>query len=92
VSNKKEHNASFELEGPGWPDEQFWADLNRLEARHQSLQSQHELTRRELKNTTKDMAKNNGAEFREVWQRYCAVIAELDRVSGEFEALRARAG
>jgi hypothetical protein len=85
-------SASFEPAGPSWPDSLFFDDLIRLETRHQTLLSRHELTRRELKNITKDTTKNNTVEFREVWQRYCEVIAELDRVSGEFETLRARAG
>ena len=85
-------SAQLDPAGPGWPDGPFWDDLNRLETHHQTLQSRHELARRELKNLTKDTTKHNAAEFREVWKHYCEVIAELDRVAGEFEALRGRAG
>ena len=81
-------SVSFEQDGPDWLDASFWDRLNQLETRHQRVQFQHELFRRDLDAATR----REDAELREVWQRYCDVIAELDRTTAEFETLRARAG
>jgi hypothetical protein len=71
---------------PPWLDDAFWGRLDRLEARHQRIQTQHEQMRRNLE----DAGRRASPEFVEVWQRYCEVIAELDRTSAEFETLRAQ--
>ncbi len=69
-----------------WLDNQFWERLERLEARHQRIQSEHESARRGLERVrVEDLT-----ELREAWQRYCEVIAELDRTTAEIETLRAQ--
>jgi hypothetical protein len=67
-----------------WLDNSFWERLDLLETRHQRLQAEHEVARRELENVSADSAN----ELREVWNRYCAVIADLDSTTAELEVLR----
>jgi hypothetical protein len=67
-----------------WLDPGFWERLDRLEGRHQRVQAQHEDARRGLER----LAPQEADELRQAWRRYCEVIAELDRTSAEFEALR----
>jgi hypothetical protein len=67
-----------------WLDKSFWDRLDLLETRHQRLQGEHELARRELES----VGANNANELREVWNRYCAVIADLDSTTAELEVLR----
>jgi hypothetical protein len=65
-----------------WLGSNFWDRLDRLEGRHQRVQSEHEAVRRNL---------DRGAEtdeFRHAWRRYCEVIAELEQTTAEFEAFR----
>jgi hypothetical protein len=81
-------SGGFEQDGLHWLDSRFWDDLDQLESRHQRIQIQHEGLRRDLEVATR----HDAAELREVWKRYCDVIAELDRTTVEFENLRARAG
>jgi hypothetical protein len=71
-----------------WHDPCFLERLDNLEGRHQRIQSEHDLVRRGLERVTHLEA----AELRAAWRRYCEVIAELDRTTAEFEALRTRAG
>jgi len=71
---------------PAWPDTQFWDQIDSLESRHQRIQSEHETVRRGLERVGRDEA----AELRRAWERYCEVIAELDRATAEFEVLRTR--
>ena len=71
---------------PPWLRDPFWSRLNRVEGLHLRLQSQHETVRREL--TAIPSARAIG--FQDVWQRYCAVIRELDMTTAELEALRTR--
>ena len=71
---------------PFWLGEQFWDRLNRLEAKHQRAQSLHDAVRRGLDCTQRA----NLDELTDAWQRYCDVIAELDRTTAELEALRTR--
>jgi len=67
-----------------WLDNSFWERLDLLEARHQRLQSEHEVARRGLESVrTSDVS-----ELREAWERYCAVIADLDSTTAELEVLR----
>jgi len=70
-----------------WLDPRFWDRLDRLESRHQRVQSEHSEARRGLER----LPPNESAELREAWRRYCDVIAELDRTAAEFEALRSGA-
>jgi hypothetical protein len=67
-----------------WLDSKFWDRLDRLESQHRQVQSEHETVRRRLDRVDPSAA----VEIREVWHRYCEVIAELDRTTGEFESLR----
>ena len=67
-----------------WLDPEFWDRLDRLEGRHQKVQSQHESARRNLERVTPAEAD----ELRSAWRRYCEVIEELDKTTAEFEVLR----
>jgi hypothetical protein len=71
-----------------WLGASFWERLDRLEVRHQRIQSEHETVRRNLERVTPREAD----ELRHAWRRYCEVIAELDETSAEFEALRTFTG
>jgi hypothetical protein len=67
-----------------WLDPDFWERLDRLEGRHQRIQSQYESTRRGLERLTT----RETEELRQAWRRYCEVIAELEQATAEFETLR----
>ena len=67
-----------------WLDTKFWDRLDLLEARHQHIQSQHESVRRGLERVRAE----ESLELYQAWERYCAVIAELDRATADIEALR----
>ena len=67
-----------------WLNPSFWERLDRLEGRHQRVQSEHDSARRSLECQTPREAE----ELRRAWLRYCEVIAELDETTAEFEALR----
>jgi len=67
-----------------WLDRNFWERLERLEGRHQRIQSDHDSARRGLERLTLREAE----ELRRAWRRYCEVIAELEQTTAEFEALR----
>jgi len=71
-----------------WLGAQFWDRLDRLEVRHQRVQSEHELVRRNLERVTPREAD----ELRLAWRRYCEVIAELEQTTAEFEAFRTFTG
>ena len=71
-----------------WLGSQFWDRLDRLEDRHQRVQSEHETVRRNLERLTPREAD----ELRLAWRRYCEVIAELDQTTAEFEAFRTFTG
>ena len=71
-----------------WLDPKFWERLDLLEARHQQIQSQHEALRRGLERIRGDEA----FELRQAWERYCEVIAELDRATADIEMLRTQTG
>jgi hypothetical protein len=71
-----------------WLDPRFWERLDRLEDRHQRLQSEHETARRGLERVTPQEAH----ELRSAWRHYCEVIAELDRTTAELESLRTGTG
>jgi hypothetical protein len=64
-----------------WLGSQFW---DRLEGRHQRVQSQHEAVRQNLERVTPKEAD----ELRHAWRRYFEVIAELEQTAAEFEAVR----
>jgi len=78
--------AAVDERPPFWLGEQFWNRLNRLEARHQRAQSEHEAVRRGLDS----LQRARSSDLNDAWQRYCEVIAELDRTTAELEALRTR--
>ena len=67
-----------------WLDPEFWQRLDRLEARHQRAQSEHDSARRGLERLTAGELE----ELRRAWRRYCEVIASLDDATAAFEALR----
>ena len=67
-----------------WLDASFWEQLDRLEGRHQRLQTEHDNARRGLER----LSPSELDELRRAWRRYCEVIAELDETTAEFEALR----
>jgi hypothetical protein len=69
-----------------WLDSRFWERLDQIESRHQRIQSEHETARRGLERVRVE----EFAELRAAWERYCDVIAELDRTTAELEVLRAR--
>ena len=71
-----------------WLGSTFWDRLDRLEGRHQRVQSEHEAVRRNLERVTPREAD----ELRSAWRRYCEVIAELEQTTAEFESLRQCAG
>lgn len=70
-----------------WLDPRFWDRLDRLESRHQRVQSEHNEARRGLERLSPSESK----ELRQAWRRYCDVIAELERTAAEFEVLRSGA-
>ncbi len=67
-----------------WLDPEFWERLDRIESRHQKIQTEHENARRGLERVTPREAE----ELRSAWRRYCEVIDELDKTTAELEALR----
>jgi hypothetical protein len=71
-----------------WLGASFWERLDRLEVRHQRIQSEHEAVRRNLERVTPREAD----ELRLAWRRYCEVIAELDETTSEFEVLQTFTG
>jgi hypothetical protein len=64
-----------------------WERLDRLEGRHQRVQSKNDNARPGLERLTPREAE----ELRRAWRRYCEVIAELEEPSAEFDALRTSA-
>jgi hypothetical protein len=70
-----------------WLDPRFWDRLDRLESRHQRIQSEHNEARRGLER----LSPGESGELLQAWRRYCEAIAELDRTTAEFEALRSGA-
>ena len=67
-----------------WLDSSFWERLGLLEARHLRLQADHEAARRGLEG----VRASEVSDLREAWERYCAVIADLDCTAAEIEVLR----
>jgi hypothetical protein len=66
------------------PESEFWERLDRLESRHQRVQSDHDNARRGLER----LSAREAEEVRQAWRHYCQVIAELDQTAAEFETLR----
>ncbi|MGB6450903.1 MAG: hypothetical protein WBE92_09140 [Steroidobacteraceae bacterium] len=66
-----------------WLASEFWDRLDCLESWHRQVRSEHECARRKLNGA--DPGKTQ--EIHEAWNRYCEVIAELDRTTTEFDAL-----
>jgi hypothetical protein len=67
-----------------WLAPGFWEKLDRLEGLHQRIRSEQFSAQRGLER----LPPRESAELRHAWERYCEVIAELDRTTAEFEALR----
>ena len=65
-------------------DQAFWEHLERIESRHEQVQSEHEIRRRGLDSS----GSAEDTDLHLAWQRYCEVIAELERTSAEFESFR----
>jgi len=76
--------SASEDRGPIWLDRQFWKRLNRIERHHQRIQCEHETWRRSLERSRTTLH----TDLRLAWERYCAVIAELERTTAELETLR----
>jgi hypothetical protein len=83
-ANRVKAMSASEEQRAEWLGSHFWDRLDRLEGRHQRVQSQHETVRRNLERVTPREAD----ELRHAWRRYCEVIAELDQTTAEFEAFR----
>jgi len=66
-----------------WLDAGFWEKLDRLESRRRRAHSQHECAQRDLER----LKPNESAELRLAWDRYCEVIAELERAATDIETL-----
>ena len=67
-----------------WLEPRFWDRLDRLESRHQRIQSEQSSAQRGLER----LAPHQAEELEEAWRLYCQVIAELDQATAELEALR----
>lgn len=79
------------MSGSGSPtaigfNDQFFDRLQRLEGRHQRLQSEHEVARRGLER----LEAGAGEELREAWRHYCEVVGELDHISATIAAFYTR--
>ena len=70
-----------------WLGPRFWDRLDRLESRHQRVQSEHHEARRGLER----LSPKESEDLQQAWRRYCDAIAELDRTTAEFEVLRSGA-
>jgi hypothetical protein len=77
--------SASEQQQTDWLDASFWERLDQLENRHRRAQLEHKNARRDLEMLTPNQAEELGR----AWQRYCEVIAELERVTADFEALLA---
>ncbi len=71
-----------------WLGAQFWDRLDRLEAQHRRVQSEHAIVRWGLGGENPQEV----AELRNAWRRYCEVIAELDEATPRVEPLTYRPG
>jgi hypothetical protein len=80
-ADKVRETSAAEEQRAEWLGTQFW---DRLEGRHQRVQSQHEAVRQNLERITPKETE----ELRHAWRRYCEVIAELEQTAAEFEAVR----
>lgn len=76
--------SASELERAAWLGTPFWDRLDRLESHHRRVLSEHESAQRDLAR----LGSLEAAELRHAWERYCEVIAELDRATAEIETLR----
>jgi hypothetical protein len=76
--------SASELQRAEWLDTPFWDRLDRLESHHRRVLSEHDSAQRELDRS----GKLEPGELRDAWQRYCEVIAELDRATADIETLR----
>jgi hypothetical protein len=65
-------------------DPGLWERLERLESSHRRAQWDHERAQRDLKRLPPGEAEG----LRQAWQRYCEVIAALDRATAAIESLR----
>jgi hypothetical protein len=80
--------SASELQQAEWLDAGLWERLERLERlerQHRRAQWEHHLSQRDLQR----VGRGEAHELQEAWQRYCEVIAELERATTAIEALRA---
>ena len=80
--------SASELQRAEWLDAGLWERLGRLESRHRRVQWEHRLAQRDLQRLPRGATE----ELHQAWQRYCEVIAELDRAAAAIESLRRCAG
>ena len=69
-----------------WLNAEFWDHLLRIEGHHQRVHSDYDSARRQLDR----LDPKADPAFQDAWTRYCEVVAELDRATGELEFLRLR--
>jgi hypothetical protein len=79
--------SALEQQRAEWLDPRFWDRLDRLESHHQRIKSEHNEARRGLER----LPPGESHELEQAWRCYCDVIAELERTTAEFEALRSGA-
>jgi hypothetical protein len=79
--------SASELQRAEWLNPRFWDRLDRLESHHRRLQNEYNEARRDLD----QLAPGEAKELQRAWRHYCEVIAELERVAGEFQDLTRRA-
>jgi hypothetical protein len=65
------------------PDQQ-WKQIAELEEQHLAIQQSHERLQRSLD----EAVRANRDDLQSTWHRYRAVVAELSRVTGDFDFLR----
>jgi hypothetical protein len=76
--------SASELERVGWLEPLFWDRLDRLESRHRQALTAHDSAQREFARSST----LEPGELHAAWERYCEVIAELDRATADIESLR----
>jgi len=76
--------SASELQRAEWLDPMLWDRLDRLESRHRRVASEYESAQRDFER----FSALEPGELRAAWERYCEVIAELDRATADIESLR----
>jgi hypothetical protein len=81
-TDQREAMSASEEQRAEWLGSHFWDRLDRLEGRHQRVQSEH----------AERVTPREADELRQAWRRYCEVIAELEQTPAELEAFRTFTG